>query len=418
MKVALVTETFLPNINGIVRTLERLILHLEANGHEVLIIAMGGGSNHYSKSTVVRIPGERFFMYPELYLALPENWLLRALTAFAPTQVPMSIIMSVLANKNQLVSKALDEFNPDLVHIVSPATLGAMAYHYVREKSIASNASTSRPQKSKLPYLATYHTDIAAYTAKYHVPFLKTCVDLSTRIVYGRADKVLAPSMSSKLQLEQDCGLKNVGIFSRGVDTKLFRDRKLMSTEERKALQISLGLDPDCLTILYAGRLAGEKSIPVLIRDFKHLSDAGHPVQLLLVGDGPIRSSLEESLKRYTAVFAGFKQNEDYARMFQIADIFAFPSRTETFGQVVQEAMASALPVIVFDAPGVRDLIEHKRTGLVASDDTMIDELESLIKDQALRSSLGDAAHQESRNKSWDEVLKGLVQEYQSLISK
>ncbi len=402
MKIALVTETFLPQINGIVRTLERLIHHLEESGHEVLVVAMGGGSTHYSHSTVVRIPGERYVLYPELYLALPENWLLRQLISSPLTQVLASMCMSVLVTHNELVDKALRDFKPDLVHLVSPATLGAMAYDYVRSESV--------------PCLATYHTDIASYTAKYHVPFLKTFIDLFTCLIYKRAQRVLAPSPSSKLQLEQDCHLKDVGIFSRGVDTKLFKHRDFLAAEQRLALQQELGLDPDCITIVYAGRLAGEKSIPVLVRDFKDLSDAGHPVQLLLVGDGPIKAELQDDLKRYPAIFAGFRQGDDYARMFQVADIFAFPSRTETFGQVVQEAMASALPVIVFDAPGVRDLISDGRTGLVARGGSMLAELEKLVLESNLRFTLGAAAYADVQGRSWQQVLEGLVLEYKSLI--
>ncbi len=402
MKIALVTETFLPQINGIVRTLERLIHHLEESGHEVLVVAMGGGSTHYSRSTVVRIPGERYVLYPELYLALPENWILRQLVSSPLTQVLASMCMSVLVTRNQLVDKALRDFKPDLVHLVSPATLGAMAYDYVRSE--------------RVPCIATYHTDIASYTAKYHVPFLKTFIDLFTWVIYKRAQIVLAPSPSSKLQLEQDCHLKDVGIFSRGVDTKLFKHRNSLVAEQRLALCAELGLDPDCLTIVYAGRLADEKSIPVLVSDFKDLSDAGHPVQLLLVGDGPIRVELEKDLKRYPAFFAGFRQDDDYARMFQLADIFAFPSRTETFGQVVQEAMASALPVIVFDAPGVRDLVADGRTGLIARGNSMYDELLKLLTDASLRARLGEAAYGDVQSRSWQQVLEGLVQEYKKLL--
>jgi len=403
LKIALVTETFLPQINGIVRTLERLIRHLEDAGHEVLVIAMGGGPTHYSRSTVVRIPGERFVLYPELYLALPENWLLRQLVCLPPIQVLASILMSVLVTHNQAVDKALRDFKPDLVHMVSPATLCAMAYDYVRSE--------------RVPCLATYHTDIAGYTHKYRVPFLKTVIDLFTSVVYRRAQRVLAPSPSSKLQLERDCKLNDVRIFSRGVDTVLFKHRDNLDASQRRALQLELGLDPDCITILYAGRLAGEKSIPVLVRDFKDLSDAGHPVQLLLVGDGPVRSELEQELRRYPAVFAGFRQGDDYARMLQLADIFAFPSRTETFGQVVQEAMATALPVIVFDAPGVRDLIRDGQTGYVVRGHSMRAELERLIGDANLRTTLGNAAHGEVQNRSWQQVLSGLVGDYEHLVA-
>ncbi len=398
LRIAIVTETFLPQINGIVRTLERLIKHLEDSGHEVLVLAMGGGATYYSRSNVVRVPGERFVLYPELYLATPENWFLQQLVSSALVQVVASIVMSVLVTRNQIVDKALRDFKPDLVHMVSPATLCAMAYDYVR--------------KQRVPCFATYHTDIAAYTDKYHVPFLKTFIDLFTGVVYKRAQLVLAPSPSSKQQLEQDCGLRDVGIFSRGVDTQLFKHRDELDAASRAQQLKSLGLDPDCLTILYAGRLAGEKSIPVLVRDFKDLSDAGHAVQLLLVGDGPIRAELEHELKRYPAVFAGFKQGEEYARMFQLADIFAFPSRTETFGQVVQEAMASALPVIVFDAPGVRDLISDGRTGIVARGHSMRAELQRLVANTALRSVLGAAAYAEVQSRSWQQVLDGLVNEY------
>lgn len=400
MKIAIVSETFLPQVNGIVRTLERLIKHLEKKGHEVLLITLGDGDARYSESTVVRVPGVKFMLYPELHLVRPEEPWLERLVENPLTQIPISMLQALLPMPNRLVGDSLKLFEPDVVHLVTPASLGAVGYYYV--------------DKLKIPSISTYHTDIASYTSKYQLPYAEHIVNVMTKIIYERTDRVFAPSPSSQKQL-YDCGLEDVGVFGRGVDSEMFRNKNNLSSDEIKKIKTDLGLDPELKTIMYAGRLAEEKSIPVLVDDFKKLKRGD--TQLLLVGDGPIRKKLEKELRGTKHVFTGMLHGEDYARTFNAADVFAFPSQTETFGQVVLEAMASALPVIGFDSPGVRDLIEDQVTGLLLNEDSMQTALDTLLDDVGLAKKYGEAAFNYAQTKSWTAILDEFAAEYQALIA-
>ncbi len=401
MKVALITETFLPQINGIVRTLEKIVKHLEKNGHEVEVIAIGEGDSTYSKSKVTRVPGIKFALYEELNIVAPQDeWIKKILCNVSPAQVPYSIIQSLLPMPHPVVEEAIERFKPDIVHLVTPATLCSIGYYYV--------------DKLNLPCLSSFHTDLSAYTKQYQIQFLEPFIDATNKMTYNRTDRVLAPSESTKKQLEK-VGIKNIGLFGRGVDTSLFNPNHKTKRDE---IFEKYNLDKNKTTIMYAGRLAEEKSLPILADAFLRMHEE-YNLQLFFVGDGPYRKKLEKKLKDTATVFAGFKKGEEYAELFGAGDIFAFPSKTETFGQVVLEAMASGLPVLGFDSPGVRDLVKHSETGLLAEEDNNIqfeNFLKELIENIDLRKSYGSAGTIEAEKRSWDNVLNELIANYQKVI--
>ena len=405
MKVALITETFLPQVNGIVRTLEKVILHLEANGHEAIIITLGKGDDIYSKTPVVRLDAVPFSLYKELHLVKPTDKIVSKLIKNDLMQLPLAALQTLIPTPHPVVEKTLEDFNPDLIHLVTPATLGAIGSYYV--------------DKLKLPSLATYHTDIAAYAPMYRKPYLEEIVNTVTKLTYDRADRVLAPSPSSVDYLER-IGVKGAGIFSRGVGSEIFTpDRKSNKTLEK------YGLDPDKLTLVYAGRLAEEKAIPEVIAAFKALAPK-HNIQLLLAGDGPIRKKLEKELQGTAHAFSGMLKGDDYADLHAVADIFTFPSKTETFGQVVLEAMSSGSALVVYDAQGVNDLVTHEKTGLLAPVSETTEQnisnltacIERLIIDNKLREACSAAARAEALTYDWDVILDGLVKEYESLVKQ
>jgi phosphatidylinositol alpha 1,6-mannosyltransferase len=237
-------------------------------------------------------------------------------------------------------------------------------------------------------------------------------VNAATKMIYSRTDRILAPSRSSQKQLKK-LGLKNVGVFGRGVDHVLFDPKKA-----NKEVLKQYGLDPNKTTIVYVGRLAGEKSLPELIISFKNLKLKNQNIQLLFIGDGPARQNLEQSLKAESDyAFAGLKKGEELAELFASADIFAFPSKTETFGQVIQEAMASGLPVVGYDSPGVRDLVQDTFTGFLAYDqDSFTASIEKLF-DTELRKKMSVNAREFAQTRSWEAILNGLLDEYIKLIN-
>lgn len=409
MRVAILTETFLPQVNGVVRTVEKIIKYLEKNRHEVLLITIGDGEECYSSTQVVRVPGIPFGLYKELNLVKPEDELFAKFLDNEFMQLPIAALQSLIPSSNKVVEEALYKFQPDIIHLVTPVTLGAVGHYYI--------------EKMKLPSLATFHTDIAAYAPRYQIPYVENIINVVTKMIYSKADRVLAPSPSSKAQLE-NIGIENVGVFGRGVDHKLFNPSKA----DKKKLE-AYGLSSNRLTILYAGRLAEEKSLEKLVESFKHLLiKYPEDIQLLIIGEGPSRIDLEAALAGASNyAFTGLKTGEELASLYASADIFAFPSVTETFGQVVLEAMASGLPVLGFDSPGVRDLIEQAVSGFLADPkvdylDTVnplsfIYNLEALIKDAAWRKKLGDRAFVIAQQRSWDAILAELVGEYEILIN-
>jgi glycosyltransferase involved in cell wall biosynthesis len=409
LRVAILTETFLPQVNGVVRTVEKIIKYLEKNRHEVLLITIGDGEECYSSTQVVRVPGIPFGLYKELNLVKPEDELFAKFLDNEFMQLPIAALQSLIPSSNKVVEEALYKFQPDIIHLVTPVTLGAVGHYYI--------------EKMKLPSLATFHTDIAAYAPRYQIPYVENIINVVTKMIYSKADRVLAPSPSSKAQLE-NIGIENVGVFGRGVDHKLFNPSKA----DKKKLE-AYGLSSNRLTILYAGRLAEEKSLEKLVESFKHLLiKYPEDIQLLIIGEGPSRIDLEAALAGASNyAFTGLKTGEELASLYASADIFAFPSVTETFGQVVLEAMASGLPVLGFDSPGVRDLIEQAVSGFLADPkvdylDTVnplsfIYNLEALIKDAAWRKKLGDRAFVIAQQRSWDAILAELVGEYEILIN-
>ena len=396
MKIALFTETFLPQVNGVVRTIEKIVKHLEQKGHEVKLFAIGEGEKSYSKTEVIRVDGVPFSFYKELYVVKPEDKWLSKLIENDISQTPIAALQTLIPSKHSVVEKALEDFKPDLIHLATPVTLGAIGIYYV--------------EKLKLPCLATFHTDLAAYAPMYQLPYMEEFVNAVTNMVYSRADRILAPSRSSRFQLKK-IGLKNVGVFGRGVDHVLFDPAKANKDKLKE-----IGLDPSKKTIAYVGRLAEEKSIPQLITSYKELKAKHDDIQLLLIGDGPAREGLEKDLKDTKDwAFAGLKKGEELAELFASADIFAFPSKTETFGQVVQEAMASGLPVVGFDSPGVRDLVQDTFTGFLAYDQTSFTQSIEKLFDTELRTKLSTNAREFAQTRSWESILDGLVTEYQKL---
>lgn len=397
IKIALFTETFLPQVNGVVRTIEKIVLHLEKHGHEVKLFAIGEGEKYYSNTEVIRLEGVPFSFYKELYIVKPEDKFLGKLSENDISQTPLAALQALIPSKHSVVEKALADFKPDLIHLATPVTLGAIGIYYV--------------EKLKLPCLSTYHTDLAAYAPMYQVPYMEEFVNAATKMIYSRTNRILVPSRSSQKQLRK-IGLKNIGIFSRGVDHELFHPKKANKDVLKK-----YGLDPSAITITYVGRLADEKSLPELITSFKDLKKNYPQIQLLLIGEGPARQNLESSLRGTDGfAFAGLKKGEELAELFASADIFAFPSKTETFGQVVQEAMASGLPVVGFDSPGVRDLIQDSFTGYLADDqDSFTKSIEKLF-DIELRQKMSTKAREFAETRSWELILNGLLEEYNDLI--
>lgn len=316
LNVAIVTETYPPEVNGVAMTLGRLIEGLVARGHRACVVRPR--QPHEPESPVenqVLVPGLPIPRYPQLRFGLP-----------APQRLRSAWMQQV----------------PDIIHIATEGPLGLSALAVARELA--------------LPVLSTFHTNFHSYSRHYGVGWLHGCIEAYLRWFHNRAAATLVPTSALAEEL-QARGFRNVGILSRGVDTRLFHPGR-----RSVALRKSWGAGPDDLVALIVGRLAPEKNLSLALEAFAVLQRQRPESRLVVVGDGPLLEPLSQS--HPDCRFTGVKQGEDLATHYASADLFLFPSLTETFGNVVCEALASGLPVVAFDSAAASSLIMTGRNGI------------------------------------------------------
>lgn len=368
MRIAVFTETFLPKWDGIANTLCHLLDHLALRGHESLLFAPEGAPERYAATEVVGLPGIDVPLYPGLRL------------------VPPAVA----------VGRRLREFQPDLVHVAGPFLLGMAGLWQARLRGV--------------PVVASYHTDLPGYAAKYGLPLLREPAWLILRLLHNQADLNLCPSRWTRNELAEQ-GFHRLAIWGRGVDSRRFRP-SLRSETWRWRLTAG---QPDAPLLLYVGRLAPEKRVDWL----RDVVAAVPGACLAVVGDGPSRPELEEHFAGTPTVFVGALRGPDLARAYAAADLFVFPSANETLGNVVLEAMASGLPVV---APASGGLLDHLRDGenglLVEPEDRpgFVARVRALAGDELGRRRLGRAARAYAETQSWERVLDGLLARYESLV--
>ena len=366
MRIAVVTESFLPRTDGVVRTVLELLRYLRMHGHEALVFAAGPGVGSYEGYRIVRVGGLRFPLYPALTLAPYSPSMPRLLRAFAP----------------------------DVIHLASPFVLGVQGQRVGARLGV--------------PVAAHYQTDVARYAEYYKLRPLAGPARRHLLRLHNRCQVTYAPTESIRRELE-GWGFHNLRVLGRGVDTVLFHPAK-RSQELRRSL-----LQPGEETLLLSvGRLSTEKNLGAL----KPLLERVPAARLVLVGEGPHRAALEHVFRALPVTFAGLRRGEDLAAYYASADIFAFPSQTETFGQVVQEAMASGVPVLAFRAGGVQDLFRDGEEGFLCPPDDMdcwVEAAARLAADAPLRAAFGRRARESAEQRTWEAIFDQLLRDYQGL---
>jgi len=365
MRIALITENFLPKLDGVTRTLAMLLEHLERRGHAALVLGPDGAPRRYAGARVVSVPGLPLPFYPELRALFP-----------APR-----------------FEKHVARFRPDVIHVVEPMLLGA--------------AGIAWGQRLGVPVVSSYHTNLAAYCHYFRLGVLAPTMWAYRRFLHNQCVTTLCPSPSTARELRRQ-GFTRVGLWPRGVDAALFSPAR-----RSQSWRTEIAGDPSRPIALYVGRLSHEKNLNTLAQAWRQRTRKD--AHLVLVGDGPARADLERLLPRESATFTGYLRGEDLARAYASADLFAFPSLTETFGQVAQEAMASGLPVLGFDADGVRDLVRPAETGLLAplgDGATFTRLLNELLALPDERMRLGTHARALAESRTWESVLDGLLEGY------
>jgi len=367
MRIAFFTETFIPKVDGIVTTLCQTVRQLQELGHQVLIFAPEGGFEEFEHCRIVGMKSSSFPLYPELRLALPH------------------------ASMRQV----LVDFRPDVLHVAEPALLGIAGLYYGGGRNGGA---------LHLPLVISYHTDLPKYLHYYHLGFLEPHVWKILRLRHNRAAVNLCTSTKMLDELRAH-GIERVALWPGGVDADLFNPSRRCPAMRARLTQG----DTESLLLLYVGRLSAEKDIESL----RTVLQAFPQARLALVGDGPHRKALESHFAGLPVVFTGFLLGEELARAFASSDMFLMPSRTETLGLVVLEAMSSGLPVVAVRAGGIPDMIEDRVSGyLFETLDDAITIIQELLDSSEKRSTLGKAAREHSSRTSWRAATLGLLEQY------
>jgi glycosyltransferase involved in cell wall biosynthesis len=373
MRVALFSEVYWPMVSGVGVTLLRLTKALEQRGHVVRVYtasyALPQGQS--DRPEVHRSPSVPLFLYPDVQWAFPRQ---------------------------RDIVDDLGEFSPDVVHVATEFAVGL--------------AGLKAARQLKLPVVASAHTDYDKYAARYGVDWALRLGWHYLRWFYGQAYRVLCPSQIYEQHLHAR-GVAHTGIWSRGVDPAEFHPR-FRSASYREAL----GVGPNDMLVTYIGRIAREKNLKHLLAAWKTLAPERGSAQLALVGRGPLEEAIRK--RRIPGVHVlGLMHDRMLAEAYASADIFVFPSTTETFGNSLLEAMGSGLPCLAANAAGVLEFARHGQNAwLVAPNSTaaVAHGLRRLLGDSALRRQLAAGGLATAVERGWDQVYDELLEDYRAAI--
>jgi glycosyltransferase involved in cell wall biosynthesis len=362
LRIAVVTETWPPEVNGVAVTLSKLIHHLGQRHHTIQLIRPrqdkhdeGVEQSGWSELLLRGLPIPR---YPQLKLGLPS--------------------------KKALI-KAWSTKRPDLVHI---ATEGPLSWSALQAAQIL-----------RLPVTSDFRTNFHSYCQHYGVGWLSKPIVAYLRKFHNRTACTMVPTQAMKFQLEA-MGFKNLKVVARGVDTQQFNPNN-----RSEAMRQSWGVTPDTIVLLSVGRIAAEKNLDLIVQTYQALIEAGRPVKMIFAGDGPMRAITQ--VKCPDALFVGMCTHEQLAILYASADLLLFPSLTETFGNVTLEALASATPVLAFDCAAAGEFIKDKRNGwLVNSDEpqTYIKRALEITKEKLTLVDARAFTRDSVEHLGWDEI--------------
>ena len=361
LRIAIVTETFSPEVNGVAMTLGRIVEGLLQRGHAIQVVRprqSSEGSEPRVGLDEVLSPGIPVPTYGELRFGLPS--------------------------KGRL-AKLWNERRPDIVHVVTEGPLGWSAVAAAR--------------KLHLPLTSSFHTNFHSYSKHYGMGLFKSPIESYLRKLHNRTQATMAPTRAMVEELKGR-GYDNVALVSRGVAIEQFKPSR-RSAE----LRASWGVQPDDPVVILVGRLAKEKNVSLVVSAFQAIQARLPRAKLVLVGDGPLRRPLEEACP--DAHFAGIRKGEELAEHYASGDLFLFPSMTETFGNVVPEALASGLAVLSYANAAALELISSNQNGvLVPNGDELgfVNASVELALDLALQQHLRERAPHSAAHLAWSAV--------------
>jgi len=372
LRVAVVTETWPPEVNGVAMSVERIVVGLQRRDHDVQLVRPRQRSDVGGR---VGVPGLDELLthglpiprYPSLRLGVPQ--------------------------KRTLV-RIWSQRRPDVVHLATEGPLGWSALQAARHL--------------QLPVTSDFRTNFHAYSSHYGLGWLRRPIGAYLRKFHNRTDLTMVPTEALRRELS-GFGFRNVAVVARGVDVERFgpQHRSAALREEWGAA------GTDALVVACVGRLAPEKNLPTVLAAFDAIRSKIPETRLVLVGDGPMRATLQAA--RPDVVFAGQRSGCELAAHYASADLFLFPSRTETFGNVTTEAMASGLPLVAFDYAGAAQLVRDGHSGRLVplgNDTAFVTAAVALARDRLLRLRMGAHARAAVASLGWDDV----VTRFESLL--
>ena len=374
LRIAIVTETFPPEINGVAMTLGHIVQGLIARGHMVQVVrprqARESGIVPGNMEEVLA-RGAALPNYGELRFGLPA--------------------------KNRLVRLWTDK-RPDVVHVVTEGPLGWSAVAAARKMHIAVTSA--------------FHTNFHSYSGHYGLGLLKRPIEGYLRKLHNRTMATMVPTAALAASLERR-GYQNLRVVSRGVDVQLFHPAK-----RSEALRQSWGLAPQDVAVLHVGRIAKEKNVGLVVAGFRAVQQLHPRAKLVFVGDGPARQSVQDACP--DAIFAGMRKGEDLAAHYASADVFLFASLTETYGNVVPEALASGLAVVAFAYGAALELVQDGASGVLvpgARDADFVHAVQRLMDPAHSLDSMRVAAAQSVAHVAWDRVYDNFIAVLQQALA-
>jgi glycosyltransferase involved in cell wall biosynthesis len=376
LRIAVVTETYPPEINGVAMTISRMVEGLRQK-HVVELIRPRQNPQDSAKDEPtlqeVLVRGFPIPRYPGLKLGLPAK---------------------------QRLIKLWTDNRPDVVHLVTEGPLGSSAL--------------SAARKLGIPISSDFHTNFHSYSQHYGFGLLQKVVAAHLRKLHNRTDTTLVPTQELRDTLAKE-GYQNLQVVARGVETTLFHPGK---RSEKLRLQWGL-LSDDDLAVIYVGRISAEKNLPLVLRTFKAMQAINPKLKLVMVGDGPVRAQLQRENPDY--IFAGMRTGEDLAAHYASGDIFLFPSMTETYGNVTVEAMASGLAVVAYRYAAAAEHIVHEQNGLHAeygNEEEFIVQACKLAIDAERVDKMRRQAHQTMLKLDWQNIVDEFEQALAHLAVK
>ncbi|MDY0011720.1 MAG: glycosyltransferase family 1 protein [Rhodocyclaceae bacterium] len=362
LRIALVTETYPPEVNGVAMTLGRMVEGLLARGHRVQLIRPRQTTRDQAAQ------GQGFEEILAWGLQIPRYEGLR----FG------------LPARHALI-RQWSRQRPDLVHVATEGPLGWSA--------------VSAASKLRLPVTSDFHTNFDHYSSHYGVGWLRQPVAAYLRRFHNRTERTFVPTEPMAESLRKQ-GYQRVEVIARGVDCALFNPAR-----RSPALRASWGLAPGDLAVVSVGRVAPEKNLPLTLAAFAGIRQVRPDARLVMIGDGPLRTQLAQRHPEH--IYAGMRTGEDLAAHYASADLFLFPSLTETYGNVTLEAMASGLGVVAYDCAAAAEVVKAEVEGLKAppgDEAGFIRAAVELARDDALRARLALAARARAETLDWDRI--------------